>query len=76
MDKQEATKQIASNVEAISKLVTECEKLADAHGLSFYLSLAGYGTGATYRGKPEGWSESTAACEGTSGGWESSSSNC
>lgn len=76
MDKQAATKLIAEKLAAVNTLITEAEKIADEADVSFHLNGPAYGMGGSYTGRPEGWSQSTADCEGTDAGWSASSQSC
>lgn len=68
MDKKEATKLIAEKVAAAQALITEAEAVADAAGVSFELSIGGYGMGGSYMGENNEWKESA--------GWRASSQSC
>lgn len=50
-DKNQAKQEIDKKLKEAHDLISECENLADQHGLGFSWDLA-YGMGGWYQGKP------------------------
>jgi hypothetical protein len=76
MSKEEANKVLSEKLAAVKALMSECENLADEHGLSFSSPIGEYGMGGQFYGKGPAnedgeWEESD-----SNYGWVSSSNNC
>jgi hypothetical protein len=75
MSKEEANKLISQKMQEAKNLISECEKLADEHGLSFSTPVDEYGMGGTFYGK--GQADENGEWENSSeSGWVSSSASC
>lgn len=68
---REVMEQIKKHLDAAQQEVWAAEALADEHGVSFKLSLGGYGMGGTYdpNDREDEWGEDN-------GGWHASSQSC
>ena len=70
-----ASKEIATKLREARKLITECEQIADRHGLEFNFDTA-YGMGGTYYGEGHPDSENLKKQYYKENGWIASSQTC
>ena len=73
---KQANALITAKLAQVAAILKECEAVADAAGVTFYISPGGYGSGSTYypKGSPD-W-ESSDEESANEGHWQSSSVSC
>lgn len=74
ISREEANKQLSEKLEEVKKLISECEDIADEHGLTFSSPISHYGMGGDFTGK--GPADENGEWENSSTGWQSSSERC
>ena len=76
MSKEEANKLLADKLAEAKKLISECEDIADKHGLSFSSPVNEYGMGGHYYGKGPANEDGEWENSDSDYGWVSSSAQC